>query len=423
MLQIQNLTGQSARIVLSLAVMLFAGLGVSFLTRKLHLPDVTGYILAGVLIGPYCLNAVPEAVRVNMEFVTDIALSFIAFGVGRYFKLSVWKNNGARVAVITVFEALTAAVFVTLAMRYLFGLSWSFSLLLGAIGSATAPASTIMTIRQYKAKGDFVNTILQVVALDDAVALIAFSVCTAIVSVPAQGGVSAAQILLPIGLNLLFLVIGAGLGVLLHVAADREMPQDRRLVILTALLLALAGGCAAMDVSPLLACMAMGTAYINCGGKKKMFVRVNRFTPVIFLLFFVSSGMRLDLVALKTAGVIGVAYFFIRILGKAAGAYTGSLLSHAPRATRRYLGLALVPQAGVSIGLSVLASRMLPAQSGALLSTIILSSSILYELIGPASAKTSLILAGAIGGKAAETEAAMPTDGATFEENTAPPQV
>ena len=193
-------------------------------------------------------------------------------------------------------------------------------------------------------------------------------------------------------------------------------------MILTALLLALAGGCAAMDVSPLLACMAMGTAYINCGGKKKMFVRVNRFTPVIFLLFFVSSGMRLDLVALKTAGVIGVAYFFIRILGKAAGAYTGSLLSHAPRATRRYLGLALVPQAGVSIGLSVLASRMLPAQSGALLSTIILSSSILYELIGPASAKTSLILAGAIGGKAAETEAAMPTDGATFEENGAPPK-
>lgn len=399
MLQLQSLSGMNAQVICSLAVLFLAGVLVTIVTKKLHLPDVTGYILAGVLVGPYCLNLVPEAIQTNMEFITDLALGFIAFGVGRYFKLSVWKNNGRRVFVITLFEAFIAAALVTITMRFVFRLSWSFSLLLGAIGSATAPASTIMTIRQYKAKGDFVNTILQVVALDDAVALVAFSVCTAIVSMAEAETIAWSQVLLPVLWNILLLGLGVGIGVVLHKLIDREMPQDRRLVFLITLLLILTAVCDAFDVSPLLACMAMGTAYINCGGKKKTFERVNRFTPAIFLLFFVTSGMRLDVTALKTAGAIGVVYFFVRIVGKYLGAFLGSACSGSPRATRNYLGLALVPQAGVSIGLCVLASRMLPAHLGDLLSTIILSSGILYELVGPLCAKASLFLSGSIAKK------------------------
>lgn len=140
---------------------------------------MTGYIISGVLIGPYVLNLIPEVIIERMDFVTDAALAFIAFGVGKYFKLSQLRKSGAKIFIITAFESLTAALLVTLVMIFVFHLSVPFALLLGAIGSATAPASTIMTIRQYKAKGEFVNTILQVVALDDAVALLAFSVCAA----------------------------------------------------------------------------------------------------------------------------------------------------------------------------------------------------------------------------------------------------
>lgn len=170
----------NAAVILSLAVMLFSGFLLTRLTKKLKLPNVTGYLFAGILIGPYVLGLVPSSVVGGHDFVTDAALAFIAFGVGKYFKLSALRRSGWGIVVITLLEALMAALLITLTMIGVFHLSVSFSLLLGAIGCATAPASTIMTIRQYKAKGPFVDTILQVVALDDAVALIAFSVCAAI---------------------------------------------------------------------------------------------------------------------------------------------------------------------------------------------------------------------------------------------------
>ena len=159
----------AAGIILSIAIMLASGFLLTRITKRLHLPNVTGYIIAGVIIGPWCLNLVPSEYINQMDFVTDLALAFIAFGVGKYFRLSSLKANGKNMVILTLFESLTAGVFITTAMLLL-GLSLSFSLLLGAIGCATAPASTIMTIRQYKAKGPFIDTILQVVALDDAVA-------------------------------------------------------------------------------------------------------------------------------------------------------------------------------------------------------------------------------------------------------------
>lgn len=397
MLHIDAISSTSAQVILSLAVMLFSGFLMTRLTKLAHLPNVTGYILAGVLIGPCVLDLIPETVQNGMDFVTDVALAFIAFGVGKYFKLGRLRKNGRSVLILTVFESLIAALLVFLVMAFVFRLPIPFSLLLGAIGSATAPASTIMTIRQYKAKGQFVDILLQIVALDDAVALLAFSVCAAIAqAMEGGGGISPKAVLLPILWNLLALAAGALAGFLLHKLIGENRSSQHRLVLVTALLLSITGFCTALDISPLLACMVMGAVYINVSGNKKVFKQVNGFTPPIQLLFFVLSGMRMDLTALKAAGLIGVVYFLVRIIGKYAGAWLGAVLGKASVPIRRYLGLALIPQAGVSIGLALLGQRILPAESGALLSTIILSSGVLYEMIGPACAKAAIFLSGSV---------------------------
>lgn len=397
MLHIDAISSTSAQVILSLAVMLFSGFLMTRLTKLAHLPNVTGYILAGVLIGPCVLNLIPETVQNGMDFVTDVALAFIAFGVGKYFKLGRLRKNGRSVLILTVFESLIAALLVFLVMAFVFRLPIPFSLLLGAIGSATAPASTIMTIRQYKAKGQFVDILLQIVALDDAVALLAFSVCAAIAqAMEGGGGISPKAVLLPILWNLMALAAGALAGFLLHKLIGENRSSQHRLVLVTALLLSITGFCTALDISPLLACMVMGAVYINVSGNKKVFKQVNGFTPPIQLLFFVLSGMRMDLTALKAAGLIGVVYFLVRIIGKYAGAWLGAVLGKASVPIRRYLGLALIPQAGVSIGLALLGQRILPAESGALLSTIILSSGVLYEMIGPACAKAAIFLSGSV---------------------------
>ncbi len=409
MLHIDAISSTSAQVILSLAVMLFSGFLMTRLTKLAHLPNVTGYILAGVLIGPCVLNLIPETVQNGMDFVTDVALAFIAFGVGKYFKLGRLRKNGRSVLILTVFESLIAALLVFLVMAFVFRLPIPFSLLLGAIGSATAPASTIMTIRQYKAKGQFVDILLQIVALDDAVALLAFSVCAAIAqAMEGGGGISPKAVLLPILWNLLALAAGALAGFLLHKLIGENRSSQHRLVLVTALLLSITGFCTALDISPLLACMVMGAVYINVSGNKKVFKQVNGFTPPIQLLFFVLSGMRMDLTALKAAGLIGVVYFLVRIIGKYAGAWLGAVLGKVSVPIRRYLGLALIPQAGVSIGLALLGQRILPAESGALLSTIILSSGVLYEMIGPACAKAAIFLSGSVPKPEPEPSPALP---------------
>ncbi len=389
--------GPNAAVILSIAIMLFAGFLLTRITKALRLPNVTGYIFAGIIIGPYVLHVIPENIISGMDFVTDIALSFIAFGVGKYFKLSALKKSGSRILMITFAESLTAAVVISLAMILIFRLPVSFSILLGAIGCATAPASTIMTIRQYKAKGEFVDTLLQVVALDDAVSLLAFSVCAAVTQIIYDGGnFNLNLVLLPVIWNLVSILIGALFGFLLSHLINDKRSQEHSLVLVTAFILTLTAFCNYLDISPLLGCMVLGTVYINLNGKKQLFKQVNRFTPPILLMFFVLSGMRLDVPSLARAGVIGVVYFVIRILGKYAGAYFGAALSHCSDTVKKYLGLALIPQAGVSIGLAALGQRLLPPELGTILSTIILSSAVLYEMIGPASAKASLFLAGVI---------------------------
>lgn len=380
--------------------MLIAGYVMSRLTKKLKLPNVTGYIIAGILIGPYCINIIPTKVVEGMSFLADIALAFIAFSTGEFFKMSTLKKNGGKNIVITVFEALLASIVVFLVMYFALGLSLPFSIVLGALAAATAPASTMMTIRQTNSKGDFVDTLLQVVALDDVVGLVAFSVAIAVATASLAGTVTVSNVLLPIVYNIVAFVVGGLLGFLLKLLISKRS-TDNRLIIAVATIFGFCGICSFMDVSPLLGCMAMGTVYMNTSNDDKLFKQLNYFSPPILLLFFVRSGVNFKLDALISTGesvggvsllVIGVVYFFVRILGKYGGSFLGCLVTKKDKKVRNYLGLALIPQAGVAIGLATLASRTIGGDTGSALETIILASSVLYELIGPACAKLALYL-------------------------------
>ena len=371
----KNMT-EPTQILIALSIILLAGFLFTRITKLLHLPNVTGYIISGVVIGPCVLKLVPVNVISHMGFVSDLALSFIAFGIGKFFKKEVLKKTGKNIVIITILEALLAMALVTFASHFIFNLSWKFSLILGAIASATAPASTMMTIKQYQAKGEFVDTLLQVVALDDVVCLLAFGIATAIANTSGKG-FSILDVLKPIGLNILAIVLGIAFAFLLGKILTPKRSKDNRLIIVIMALLGLSGICSIMSVSPLLSCMFFSAFYINLTEDKYLFHQMDNFTPPIMLIFFSLSGMSLQLDILLKVGIIGVAYFFIRIIGKYAGAYLGCLITKQPKKIRNNLGLALIPQAGVAIGLAVLGQRLLNEELGSLLSTIILSSSIL----------------------------------------------
>ena len=299
-----------------------------------------------------------------------------------------------------MFEALLASLVVFLVMYFALGLSLAFSIVLGALAAATAPASTMMTIRQTNSKGDFVDTLLQVVALDDVVGLVAFSVAIAVATASMAGVVTFKNVALPVIYNVLVLVVGGALGFLLKLLLGKHS-TDNRLIIAIAVIFSFCGLCAILDVSPLLGCMAMGTVYRNVAKDDKLFKQLNYFSPPILLLFFVRSGVNFKLDALVSSGgsvagvsllLIGVVYFFTRIAGKYAGSFLGCLCVKKDAKVRNWLGLALIPQAGVAIGLAALASRTIGGETGSAMETIILASSVLYELIGPACAKLSLYL-------------------------------
>lgn len=396
-------TNSVATVIISIALMLFLGFSMTRLTKRLRLPNVTAYIVVGILIGPFCLNLVPATVIDGMDFLSDIALAFIAFSTGEFFKLSTLKKNGMKVAIITVLEACLATVVVFIVTYCILGVDLGFSIVLAALASATAPASTVMTIRQTGAHGDFVDTLLQVVALDDVVGLIEYSVAISLALSVSLGSASvgATGILKPIGINLGVLLLGGLFGLFLKLLMPKKRSKDNRLIISVSLIFAFCGICALLDVSPLLGCMSMGTVYINITNDEKLFKQLNYFTPPILLLFFVRSGLsfRLDALVNNSTAVgntpllvIGVVYFVVRIVGKYAGAFLGCLITGKPKEVRNYLGLALIPQAGVAIGLAALGARTLGGETGVALETVILSSSVLYELVGPACAKLSLYL-------------------------------
>ena len=396
MVQLYQGFNSNTAVLITLSLLLFSGFLLTRFTKLLRLPNVSGYIIAGVLLSPHVLNLVPAELIAHMGFLSDIALSFIAFSVGKYFLRDVIRSTGLKVIRITLWESLAAGAAITLAMHFLFQMEWDFSLLLGAIATATAPASTIMTIQQYHAKGEFVNVLLQVVALDDVVCLLVFSAAAALLSGNKTGSFSISSMMLPILYNLGALVLGVLCALLLSRLLSPKRSRDNRLILAVAMLLGIAGICAAFDTSPLLACMLFSAVYANKTGDTSLYLQLDNFTPPILSLFFVVSGLNLDLTTLTVVGVAGVAYFIIRILAKYLGAYLGCMNKDTSSGVRTYLGFALVPQAGVAIGLAFLGQRILPTQEGNLLLTIILSSSVLYELIGPACATFALFRSGAI---------------------------
>ena len=390
--------------IVSLSIMMIGGFLMSRLTSLLRLPNVTAYIVVGILIGPFCLDLIPREMLVHTEFLPDIALAFIAFSTGEFFRFSSMRKNGLKVIVITLFESLTASVLIFILTFVILRLNLAFSIVLAALAAATAPASTLMTIRQTGARGEFVDTLIQVVALDDIIGLLAYSTAISVAVISIAGtAFDVTGILIPVASNLGVIILGAFFGFLMKITISRSRSDDNRLIIAVSLIFAFCGVCAMLSISPLLGCMSMGMVYINLSGDDNLFKQLNYFSPPILLLFFVRSGVSFDLGSLfKNSGsigsipliVIGVLYFMVRIAGKYAGAFAGSAAVRKDRKVRNFLGLALVPQAGVAIGLAALGARTLGGEMGNALQTIILSSSVLYELIGPASAKLSLYLSG-----------------------------
>ena len=320
-------------VIIPIALMLFSGFALTRVTKRLKLPNVTAYILAGILIGPYCLNLVNPDIIEGTSFIADIALAFIAFGTGEFFTFSTLKQNGLKVCIITLFEATLASLFVFVLCLFILKLNLSLSLVLGALAATTASASTIMTIRQFNAKGEFVNTLLQVVALDNVFGLVAYSMAISVAVALQSGSFKLSSILMPIALNLAVLLLGGLFGLFLKLLMPKQRSTDNRLIITIAVLFSFCGICALLDVSPLLGCMSMGMIYINITEDDKIFKQLNYFNPPILLLFFVRSGMNFKLDVLLHSGgnrgkcsfALGGNQLFLGThFGKIPGSYSGA---------------------------------------------------------------------------------------------------
>lgn len=365
--------------------------------KLLTLPNVTGYLIFGLLAGPYCFNIIPHEVIQQFGIIPDIALGFIAFSIGAEFKLSYLKLVGKAPVMIAFAEALGAVLIVDLIL-ILTGNDIAFSLVLGAIAAATAPAATLMVVRQYKAKGPVTNTLLPVVAIDDAVALMAFGLSVAIARViNSTGGTSMFSLLLDPVIEIVgSLVFGALLGIILKYMTAWYTGRGNRLSLAGAMILLCVGVSEQLGFSPLLACMSLSAVFVNTSNQSdKVFEQVDRFTPPIFMLFFFVSGAELDITVLPAVGVIGIFYVVFRVVGKVFGAAFGAKLAKAEPVVKKYLGLTLIPQAGVAIGLASMATNIVP-EYGSKIKTIILCATVISELVGPVITKMALKKAGEI---------------------------
>lgn len=384
--------------LLYLAIMIFAGMFFGRMAKHVKLPNVTGYLVGGLLIGPSVLGILPENALASMAILSEVALGFIAFSIGNEFKMSYFKRVGATPIVIAVFESFLAVIFVLIGLL-LAGQDLSFSLVLASIAAATAPAATIMVIKQYQAKGPVTETLLSVVAIDDATALIFFGISVAIAqAVGNKGGSLASSLLSPlieIGGGVL---VGFALGMLFVVPLRWFKKPGNRLALTIGFVFAGVGLASLCGFSSLLLCMAMGAALTNLSSQSKDIMNLtDGLTPPIFLLFFVASGAELKLSVLPAIGLTGVIYVVLRVVGKLCGAAFGAAICKADKKVRRYLGPALLPQAGVAIGLSLVATQVVP-EYGATIRAIILCATLIYEIFGPAVSKMTLKRAGEITG-------------------------
>ncbi len=379
-----------------LGLMIFVGMALGRLVKKIKLPNVTGYLLAGLLLGPSILGLLSEEFLSGITVISDAALGFIAFSIGNEFKISYFKRVGATPIIIACLESFFAVAFVTVALM-LAGCSTTFSLVLGSIAAATAPAATIMVIKQYKAKGPVTETLLSVVAIDDATALIMYSISIAAATALSGGNATVKDLVLKPVIEIGgALVVGAILGFLFLLPMKAFKKDGNRLSLIIAFIFVGLGLSQLCGFSSLLLCMAMGAVVANFSPDVNQIMKLSdRITPPIFMLFFVASGADLKLSVLPAVGLVGVIYIVVRVIGKMFGASLGAIVSKADKNIRKYLGPALVPQAGVAIGLSLAASSVVPEHASEI-RTVILCGTLIYELVGPVIAKTCLKKAGEI---------------------------
>lgn len=381
------------------AILLFSGLIFARIFSKIHFPEVTGFLIAGIIIGPSVLGIIPEEGVKNLEIISSVALSFIAFSIGSEMKISVLKKLGEKIILITVFEALTALLVVLLGCLFIFKYDLPFSLSLASIACATAPAATLMVIRQYKAKGEMVDILLPVVALDDAVCIIAFGICSSMaVSILQGGDLNIFSMFIYPVIEILESIALGLVGGFVFVLLSKKMRTDNELLsFIIGVIFMLSAISDMLNLSGLLTLMSASVLIANLGATpRRYFDMVDRVTPPIFMSFFVISGADLNLAGLKAVGAVGIFYIFARAFGKYLGAFSAAKISGLSKKVQSYLGLTLIPQAGVAIGLSLIASREIPDPHGAMIRTVILGATIVYELVGPLLAKFALTKTGCI---------------------------
>ena len=404
--------------VICLAVAVIGGLMLSRLTKLLNLPAVTAYLVAGLLLGPYCLGllGLPGLGFQSLEQVdglsilTQTALGFIAFSMGNEFRLAQLKSMGAKAITIGVVQAVVTTVLVDLVLigvHLLFPqiISLPAAIVLGAIASATAPAATLMVVRQYKADGPLTRLLMLVVAIDDAVGLLLFSVSFGVAAALENGAVSVTGMVIePIVEIVLSVGLGALMGWLLNRIEQFFHSRSKRMTISVAFVLLTVGlsmlkfqiGPVHCGFSLLLVCMMTGTVFCNvCDFSEELMGRVDGWTVPLNVLFFVISGAELDLQILANpiTLVIGVVYILSRSAGKYLGAYSSCKALKCSKPITDHLGITLLPQAGVALGMAMTATAL---GDGALVRNVILFSVLVYELVGPALTKRSLTLAGEI---------------------------
>jgi Kef-type K+ transport system membrane component KefB len=386
-----------SKIIIEVAIILFTGIIFGRLAKFVKLPNVTGYLIAGLLLGPSFLNFLPVNMVNSFGVVSDIALGFIAFAIGSEFNLIYFKKVGISPIVIAIAESFGAIILVTITL-ILFGFDVKLSILLGAIAAATAPAQTIMVINQYKAKGPLTSMLMSVVAIDDAVALIGFGFATTIVKMMSSNVNTniILSILTPIYGIIISFILGGISSILMKLIFRWFKKSSNRLCIIIAFILITYWAAELFQGSPLLACMALGGVFVNIYADIDSVVKItNDFSPPIFMVFFVISGAGFEISALGGIGIIGLLYVIMRIIGKISGAWLGGKITKQDDNICKYLGPTLMPQAGVALGLIVVAGNLIP-QYAMQIRVIILCSTFIYSIIGPIAAKIALEKSGEI---------------------------
>lgn len=383
--------------LLALAVAIGAALFMTRLINLIKLPHVTAYLIAGLIIGPFGFNVLTTELNAKLAILSDVALGFIAYSIGAEFKISYLKEIGMKPIIITIFEGCTAslAVFATLCLCRQ---PMPLCLALGAIAAATAPAATLMVVRQYRANGPVTKMLLPVVAMDDALGLMLYAIMMAIARTIVSGAPLSVMTLLvkPLGEIIGSLLLGVALGLLLIVVLRFFHSRGNKLSLTLMFVFLAVGLSTVWDLSSLLVCMMLGATMVNLYPQSNvMLEQCDRFTPPLFLIFFVLSGANLDLAVLPTVGVVGVAYVLARAVGKALGATLGAAIEKCDKNIVRYLGLTLIPQAGVAIGMARMSATALPEYS-AVINAVVLSGTLIYELTGPVITKIALTKAGEI---------------------------